>query len=68
MFVNHILTADIDECASSPCIFGYCAEYSRDQGYMCICDIGYTSVHCDGMSLIGVKCSFRSFCGINKIY
>ena len=40
-----VLPADIDECASEPCIHGECDD--QVNGYVCECIDGYTGVICD---------------------
>ena len=35
-----------DECASSPCAHGACADYIGS--YQCTCDAGYTGTQCSG--------------------
>ncbi|WAR07433.1 FAT4-like protein [Mya arenaria] len=36
---------DANACQSSPCVHGSC--FSGPAGYLCVCDHGYTGIHCD---------------------
>ncbi|CAH1256478.1 NOTCH2 [Branchiostoma lanceolatum] len=41
----YALCADIDECASSPCVHGTCTDGLA--GYTCSCENGWTGIDCD---------------------
>lgn len=39
------LFSDLNECESSPCINGTCLDAINN--FVCLCDSGYTGIHCD---------------------
>ncbi|WAR07869.1 hypothetical protein MAR_017827 [Mya arenaria] len=43
---------DANACQSSPCVHGSC--FSGPAGYLCVCDHGYTGIHCDS-SIGGIE-------------
>ncbi|RDD36593.1 Neurogenic locus Notch protein, partial [Trichoplax sp. H2] len=38
---------DYNECASNPCVNGYCSHSPNDNGYTCSCFGSYTGTNCD---------------------
>ncbi|WAR09473.1 FAT4-like protein, partial [Mya arenaria] len=44
---------DANACQSSPCVHGSC--FSGPAGYLCVCDHGYTGIHCDSSIDISVS-------------
>ena len=48
---RNIYFTDINECGSSPCVYGTCTD--NVNSYTCTCDDGYTGTNCEtGMSHI----------------
>lgn len=74
--ISHLsFVPDIDECASSPCLFGNCTD--RVNRYVCNCVPGYTGFICDTGICIDVlkfvcseallyTCKYISFLDINE--
>lgn len=43
--VDSIFILDINECQSSPCIYGNCTDHVNM--YTCECFLGYTGINCE---------------------
>ena len=48
MYFTHVL-AEIDECASNPCVNGVCTDAVNM--FSCACDTGFEGTLCDGTYL-----------------
>ncbi|WAR07434.1 FCN1A-like protein, partial [Mya arenaria] len=51
-FVSTTVHVDANACHPSPCVHGSC--FSGPAGYLCVCDHGYTGIHCDS-SIGGIE-------------
>ena len=45
MFINKIISADKDDCATNPCVNGGNCE-DKLNGYFCKCEDGWEGVNC----------------------
>ena len=57
MHANNVIymspTSDINECGSSPCVYGTCTD--NVNSYTCNCDDGYTGTNCETSRLISLQ-------------
>ena len=57
-FVVHMfmsLCLDIDECMSSPCVYGRCNDLIS--AFQCVCQIGYDGILCNNSELQRMSCN-----------